>query len=63
MEDWTKKRKEDFLTTLVTVIKDLTTLIRKQGNELRVHEKTVRTAIKKVLNSDLKHPDYAICDV
>ena len=39
-----KRRKESFLTALVTVIKkDPTTSIRKQANELKVHEKTEDT--------------------
>ena len=41
------KRKEGFLIALATVIKkDLTTSIRKRAYELKVHKKTVRTAIK-----------------
>ena len=51
-----KKQKEGFLTVLVTVIKkDPTTSIRKHANELKVHEKTVRTAIKR----DLKVKSFA----
>ena len=53
MGDWTKKQKDRFLTTLVTVIKDPTTLVRKQANELKVHERTVRTAIKQDLKLKL----------
>ena len=41
-----KKRKEGFLPVLVSVIKkDPTMLIRKHENQLKIHEKTVRTAI------------------
>ena len=56
-----KKRKEGFLTALVTAIKkDPTASIRKHANELEVHEKTVRTAIKQDLSPDLKPLDYTI---
>ena len=45
-----KKRKEGFLIALVTAIKkDPTSSIIKHVNELKVHEKTVRTAIKQDL--------------
>ena len=64
MEDWTKKQKEGFLTALLTAfMKDPTTLIRKYANELKVHEKTVRTLIKQDLSPDLYPLDYAIWDV
>ena len=50
-ERLTKKRKEDFLTVHVrTINKDPTKSIRKNANKLKVHEKTVRTAIKQDLN-------------
>ena len=50
-----KKRKKDFLTALVSVInKDPT---RKHANELKVHEKTVRTA-NKDLSQDPNPFDY-----
>ena len=56
-----RKPKEGFLTALATVIKiDSTTSIRKQANELKVHEKTVRTAIKQDLNLDLILTDDAM---
>ena len=43
-----KNRKNGFLTALTTVIKnDPTTSLRKCANELKVHEKTARTAIKQ----------------
>ena len=59
MEDWTKT-KEDFLTALATVIKKGPTFsIRKHFNELKVHEKTVRTTVKQDLSSDLYPLDYA----
>ena len=52
-----KKQKEGFLTALVTVIKkDLTTSIRKDADELKVQEKTVRTVIKQDLSPDFKPP-------
>ena len=35
-----KKRKEDFLTALVTAIKDTTASIKKHTCELKLHEKT-----------------------
>ena len=40
--------------------KDPTKSIRKHANKLKVHEKTVRTAIKQDLSPDLKPLDYAI---
>ena len=47
----TKKWKEGFLTALSTAIKkDPTTSIRKHTMELKVHEKTMRTAIKQDLS-------------
>ena len=53
-----QKRKEGFLTALAIAIKkDPTTSIRKHSNELKVHEKTVRTAIKQDLSSDLNPLD------
>ena len=52
-----------FLTALAKAIKkDPTTSIRKLANELKVHEKTVRTAIRQDLNPDL-NLDCAIWDV
>ena len=49
-----QKRKEGFLTALATAIKkEPTKSIRKHANELKVHEKTVRIAIKQVLSLDL----------
>ena len=60
-EGLNKKRKEGFLTALTSVIKkDPTTSIRKHANELKVHEKTVRTAIKQDLSPDHNPLDYAI---
>ena len=52
--------KQVYLTVLATVIKDTTTSIRKYTNELKFHEKTVRTAIKQDLSPDLNSPDYAL---
>ena len=55
-----KKRKEDFLTALATVFKkDPTKSIRKHANEIKVHEKTVKTAIKQDLSPDLNPLDCA----
>ena len=51
-----QKRKEGFLTALTTVIKkNPTTSIRRHANELKVHEKAVRTAIKEDFSPD-HHP-------
>ena len=56
-----KKRNEGFLTALVTAIKkDPTTSVRKHVNRLKFHEKTVRTAIKQALSSDLNFLYYVI---
>ena len=64
VEDWTKKRKESFLTALATVIKkDPTTSLRKDANELKVHAKTVRTAIKQESSTNLNLLDFAIWGV
>ncbi len=53
--DWRKERKEGLLTSLRPLIKKhSTTLIGKRANELKVNEKTVRTAIKQDLSPDLK---------
>ena len=43
--------------------KDLTISIRKHVNELKVHKKTIRTAIKQDLSRDLNTLDYAIWGV
>ena len=52
---------EGFLTALTTVIKqDYTTSVRKHVNELKVHEKTKRIAIRQDLTPDLNFFDYAI---
>ena len=40
--------------------KDFTMSIRKHANKLKVHEKTVRTAIKEDLSPDLNLFDYGI---
>ena len=59
-----KKQKEGFFIALATVIKkDSTTSIRKYANELKVHKKTVKTAIEQDLKPDLNHFDYAIWDI
>ena len=56
-----KKRKEGFLSALVTAIKkDPTMSIRKHAYELKVHEKTERTVIKLNLNPDNNPLDYTI---
>ena len=53
-----------FLSALGTAIKkDPTTSIRKHTNELKVHKKTVKTAIKQDLSLDLNPLDYAIWDI
>ena len=49
------KKQEGFLTALASPIKkDPTLSIRKHANELKIHEKTVWTAIKQDLSPDLK---------
>ena len=59
-----RNRKEGFLNALASTIKKYpTTLIRKHANELKVNEKTVRTATKQDLSSDLNLLDYAIWGV
>ena len=56
-----KKLIEGFLASLSTAIKrDPTTSKRKHANELKVHEKSVRTAIKQDSSPDLSPIDYAI---
>ena len=56
-----KKCKEVFLTALATAIKkDPTKSKRKHADELIVHEKTVRIAIKEDSSPDLYPLDYAI---
>ena len=47
VDDWTNKRKEGFFTDFATAIKkEPTTSLRKNANELKVNEVTVRSAIK-----------------
>ena len=59
-----KKRKEGFLTSLAIAIKkDPTASIRKLANELKVHEKTVKTGIKYDLSPNFNPFDYAIWGV
>ena len=56
-----KKRKEGFLTALATALrKDCTTSVRKHANEFKIHEKTMRVAIKQDLNPNLNYLDDAI---
>ena len=56
-----QNQKKGFLTALATVIKkDPQTSIKKQANELKVHEKTVRTAIKQDFSEDLNCLHYAV---
>ena len=43
--------------------KDPAASIRKHANDLKVHEKTVRTTIKQDLSQDINPLDYAICCV
>ena len=64
MEDWIKNEKKAFSIALATVLKkDPATSIRKHTNELEVHEKTVRTAIKQDLSPDRNPLDYVIWGV
>ena len=63
-EGLNQKWKKTFLTALATVIKkDSIMSIRKHANKLKVHEKTVKTAIKQDLNPKLNPLDYAKWDV
>ena len=56
-----QKKWKGFLIALTTVIKkDPTTSIRKHANDLKVHEKTVRTTIKQDLGPNINPLDYAI---
>ena len=58
------KKQKGFLTSLATAIKkEPTTSIRKHTKELKVHEKTVRTAIKQDLSPVFNPLDYSIWDV
>ena len=58
------QKRKGFLSDLATAIKkDLTVSIRKHANELKIHEKTVRTAIKQDLSSELNRLDYPIWGV
>ena len=60
VQDWTKNEKF-FLKLLPKAIqKDPSTSLRKHANELKVHEKTVRTAIKQDLSLGLYHLSGAI---
>ena len=60
-EDWTKKRKEGFLTALDTAIeKDPHNISKKACYWIESPRKTVRTAIKQDLNPDHNPLDYAI---
>ena len=43
--------------------KDPTTSIRKHANELRVHDKTVKTIIKRDLSPNINSVDYAIWSI
>ena len=56
-----KKWKEGFLTALATANKkDPPTSVRKHANELKVYEKTGRTAIKQDLSPDFNPLVYII---
>ena len=58
------QRNDGFLTALATAIKkDPTKSIRKQGNELKFHEKTVKTANKQDLSPNHHPLDYAIWNI
>ena len=55
------KWKENFLTALTMAIKkDPSMSIRKYANELKVHKKILRTAIKQDLSPDCNPLDYAM---
>ena len=54
------KAKKKIFTLKEIFKKNPTTSIRKHANELKVHKKTVRTAIKQDLSPDLNPLDYAI---
>ena len=59
-----KMQKRCFLTAFPTAItKDHTMSIRKHTNELKVHKKTMRTAIKQDLIPDLNPHDYTLWGV
>ena len=59
-----KKRKEGFLTAPATAIKKVPiTSLRKHANELKAHEKTVRSTIRQDLSSDHNRLDYAMWGV
>ena len=59
-----QKQKESFLTAFATAIKkDTTTSIRKYAYELKVHEETVKTAIKQHFSPDLHLFDSDIWNV
>ena len=45
----------------MAIRKDPTTSTRKHANELKVHKKTVKTAIEQDLSPDVNPLDYAIC--
>ena len=56
-----QKSKRRLLTALAKAIKkDTTTSIRKLAWELKIQEKTVKTAIKQDLSPDLSHLHYVI---
>ena len=56
-----QKRKKNFWAALASVIqKDPTKSVRMQANEVKVHEKTMRIAIKYHLWPELNPLDYAI---
>ena len=64
-----KNRKEDFLIALTTAImQDPSTSIRNHANELKVHEKIARTAIKQESSpvgswrTSGDHPNYYIIE-
>ena len=59
-----QKTKKIFLTALTSVIKkDPATSIRKHANELNVHKRTMKTAVKQDWSPDHNHDDYDICGV
>ena len=63
VEDWIKNVKKAFkLLSLRRLGRIPTTTERKHANDLKVHEQTVRTAIKEDSSPELNPFDCAICD-
>ena len=62
-DGWRIEQKIEKKALASEIKKGPTMSIRKHAYELEVHEKTVRTAIKQDLSSDLKPLDYTIWGV